>query len=553
LLTITKRFKQFKHEKRGVSNVIVVVLSLVLVVIIVANVVLWSYQMSQLDWERGQEKIEIVNVVLVSSGQIQVTIKNTGSALVHITALWISDSMTHQRVNLNAYIDLGETITYTSSFPLDISKSYVIKVVTEKGNMAAYPVKFIASNGALIVYGESTLSIPRYRVWNGISWSAQENSAPASSTIQWVVLKSCPTRDGKILGVLSSAGYLDVSIWNGQNMAWSESLRVASIGTSLPTYCPFDIAYEQRSGRGIIVYNPSPTGTKPQFRIWNASSWSQPQQIDINTAGVVYWIKLASKPNSDEVAMTTLDANRGVYGMTWNGAAWSNGLVLESAASIATRECVAVEYSQTSGKAMFAWGSGTFFYSRTWNGTGWEPKSAGVNIAATCNWFSLKADPHSDGLVLVSVDSAAQLNTVRWNGTSWILDAMQDNSLEPSAGRCADAEFETTPGHEGHIVLVWGDLNIDPITYKLFNGTTWSAATQVPTSVFPTTDQQWHILRRDKYGKILLACVDDGSDINTGYWNGTYWVWTDELEITASTSARQCFDLSPDAYYKNVG
>jgi hypothetical protein len=145
------------------------------------------------------------------------------------------------------------------------------------------------------------------------------------------------------------------------------------------------------------------------------------------------------------------------------------------------------------------------------------------------------------------------LNTVRWNGTSWILDAMQDNSLEPSAGRCADAEFETTPGHEGHIVLVWGDLNIDPITYKLFNGTTWSAATQVPTSVFPTTDQQWHILRRDKYGKILLACVDDGSDINTGYWNGTYWVWTDELEITASTSARQCFDLSPDAYYKNVG
>jgi archaellum component FlaF (FlaF/FlaG flagellin family) len=531
----------------------VVVLSLVLVVIIVGNVVLWSYQMSQLDWERGQEKIERVNVAPVSSGQIQVTIKNTGSALVHLTALWISDSMTHQRVNLNTYIDLGETITYTSSFPLDINKSYVIKVVTEKGNMAAYPVKFIASNGALIVYGESTLSIPRYRVWNGISWSAQENSAPASSNIQWVVLKSCPTRDEKILGVLTSAGYLDVSIWNGQNMAWSESLRVASIGTSLPTCRTFDIAYEQRSGRGIIVYNPSPTGTKPQFRIWNASSWSEPQQIDINTAGVVYWIKLASKPNSDEVAMTTLDANRGVYGMTWNGTAWSNGLVLESAASIATRECVAVEYSQTSGKAMFVWGSGTFFYSRTWNGTGWESKSAGVNIAATCNWFSLKADPNSDGLVLVSVDSATQLNTVRWNGTSWILDAMQDNSLEPSAGRCADAEFETTPRHEGHIVLVWGDLNIDPITYKLFNGTTWSAATQVPTSVFPTTDQQWHILRRDKYGKILLACVDDGGDINTGYWNGTYWVWTDELEITASTSARQCFNLSPDAYYKNVG
>lgn len=52
--------KRLKHDKHGVSNVIVVMLSLVLIVVIVANVVLWSYQMNQLDWEKMQEKIEIV-------------------------------------------------------------------------------------------------------------------------------------------------------------------------------------------------------------------------------------------------------------------------------------------------------------------------------------------------------------------------------------------------------------------------------------------------------------------------------------------------------------
>ena len=52
--------KRLKHDKHGVSNVIVVMLSLVLIVVIVANVVLWSYQMNQLDWERMQEKTEIV-------------------------------------------------------------------------------------------------------------------------------------------------------------------------------------------------------------------------------------------------------------------------------------------------------------------------------------------------------------------------------------------------------------------------------------------------------------------------------------------------------------
>jgi hypothetical protein len=528
-------------------------LSLVLIVIIVGNVMLWNYQMNQIDWERGQEKIEITSVTFAPSNNIQITFKNTGSLLAHIVAVWISDSITHQRVSKDTYLDLGQTLTYEMNFALTMNRTYAIRVVTERGNMAIFSGEFMSSNGAMIVYGESTASIPKYRTWNGISWSGQQNVAPASGTIQWVVLKSSPARDEKILGVLSSAGYLDVSTWNGEDKSWSESVRAASIGTSLPAYRPFDVVYEQQSGRGMIVYNPSSTGTKPQFQIWNGSVWSQPQQTGIGTTGVVYWIRLASKPNSNEITMITLDANRGVYSMIWNGTDWGNGLILESAASIATRECIGVEYMKTSGKATSIWGSGTSVYSRIWNGTGWESRSTGIDVGSTCNWFSLKADPNSDGLVVVSVDSNTHLNTVRWNGTNWILDAMHDNSLETSVGRSADAEFETTPGHEGHIVLVWGDLNTDPITYKLFNGTAWSTPTQVPTSVFPTTDQQWHVLRRDSYGRILLACVDDGSDINTGYWNGTYWVWTDELEINAPTYTKQCFDLSTDAQYNTVG
>lgn len=57
--------KHLKPDKRGISNVIVVMLSLVLIVVIVANVVLWGYQMNQFDWERTQEEIEIVDVTSV--------------------------------------------------------------------------------------------------------------------------------------------------------------------------------------------------------------------------------------------------------------------------------------------------------------------------------------------------------------------------------------------------------------------------------------------------------------------------------------------------------
>jgi hypothetical protein len=53
--------KRLRLDKRGVSNVIVVMLSLVLIVIIVGNVILWSYEMNQLDWERMQEKVALTN------------------------------------------------------------------------------------------------------------------------------------------------------------------------------------------------------------------------------------------------------------------------------------------------------------------------------------------------------------------------------------------------------------------------------------------------------------------------------------------------------------
>ena len=54
-----------KQDQRGISSVIVVMLSLVILVIISANVILWSYQMNQLDWEKMQEAINIVDVTRV--------------------------------------------------------------------------------------------------------------------------------------------------------------------------------------------------------------------------------------------------------------------------------------------------------------------------------------------------------------------------------------------------------------------------------------------------------------------------------------------------------
>lgn len=54
------------RDSKGLSNVVVVMLSLVILVIIVVNVVLWSYQMNQFDQERLHEDVKITQVASVN-------------------------------------------------------------------------------------------------------------------------------------------------------------------------------------------------------------------------------------------------------------------------------------------------------------------------------------------------------------------------------------------------------------------------------------------------------------------------------------------------------
>ena len=133
--TITCR--RLKRDRRGISNIIVVALSLVIILAIVSNIVLWNYEMNQVDWEKMRENVIISNVERLISGS-QFTFENDGGLTVHLVSLWIINSTDHQRYNISVFINSAETKNYLRD---DISLptgSYTVKVVTERGNTAVY-------------------------------------------------------------------------------------------------------------------------------------------------------------------------------------------------------------------------------------------------------------------------------------------------------------------------------------------------------------------------------------------------------------------------------
>ena len=131
--------RRLRKDRRGVSNIIVIALSLVIILAIVTDIVLWNYEMNQVDWEKMKENSIIINAENVTSGS-QFSFENNGGLTVHLVSLWVNNSTDHQRYDINIFINSAESRTYFREDILLPIGNYNVKVVSERGNIAVYSV-----------------------------------------------------------------------------------------------------------------------------------------------------------------------------------------------------------------------------------------------------------------------------------------------------------------------------------------------------------------------------------------------------------------------------
>jgi hypothetical protein len=122
---------------------------------------------NRMEWERLNEEIIIPSAERLDDGTLNATIRNIGAVTVHLVSLWLSayDSNSkpqwQQQYSIDIWISPGETkykfgqknYVYTLIEPGSISKTlssiylpntewnYIIKVVTERGNIATYIIQ----------------------------------------------------------------------------------------------------------------------------------------------------------------------------------------------------------------------------------------------------------------------------------------------------------------------------------------------------------------------------------------------------------------------------
>ncbi len=301
------------------------------------------------------------------------------------------------------------------------ANSVILSAGGAKGDQyRSFSIAYEQTNGrALVVYRKSSaLTTPYYRIWNGISWSA-EAAAPdfgAGGDIAWLHLTAKTGSNEIMLAGLKDNNDLFAVVWDGS--AWGS---VTTIETeALCDYQCFDVAYERNSGEALIAYRES-SGTTPRYRTYSGGSWSGEASAN-DVGGAPQWLRLSTNPvaTSNSIVMAVLDDQRDLNVQVWNGASWGATVELDADLETSSKRAFDVAF-QSNGTAIIVYGEASDSLP-TYRvlGSSWTAASKAVNVGGSPVWIVLAANTVANDLImLASEDDNNDLSVQRWTGSAW--------------------------------------------------------------------------------------------------------------------------------------
>ena len=189
-----------------------------------------------------------------------------------------------------------------------------------------------------------------------------------------------------------------------------------------------------------------------------------------------------------------------------------------------------VAYESVSGDAMLVWNNGTTGTSglsyRVWNGTAWSaPATITTPLAGEPQQLQLAANPTSDQMVLTVGTAGSNDYALVWDGVQWIPG---DSLVLESAGRGNRTDTNVVyEAQSGDAIVTYRSGNgaiAEPVYYRVWNGSTWSAEASVAPPAGGLGHPQWTMVASDPGSdRLVMGVLTDSADIWLTTWNGSAW------------------------------
>ncbi|MEO0224000.1 MAG: hypothetical protein ABIL76_02770, partial [candidate division WOR-3 bacterium] len=440
---------------------------------------------------------------------------------------------------------------------------------------------FAMSLGNTLAYGgfRNNLPVRNYSGFGG-TFSEEENLPDFTGIPEHIVIKSAPTRNEKIIGAITSAGYIEFFVYNGETGQWGNKTNwpmpsplpvgADQIWNNYDLYRGFDIAYERNSGRAVVVMQVN--AGRPYYNIWDGTNWLGWQEITNwptdATTRIPFWIRLEANPNPDSneiicVAACSVDLQQTaptsdtVYlrSVVWNGSSWTQPTTLETGLETIRTECFDLAYENIwPYRGVVVWsyraspGTNDSPCYNIWISTAPTPhwlfttrQNFGQDMQPNGNnndniWVRVVAHPtESKFAVGVLSDSLDDLTAIEWILPSTFQNFTTVNAnvvpnqvgdtatpgTPPYTFRPFDLAYEQGGG--GKLVVVYGDGTAQWPRFRTLSGNSWSAETNMESVGTGITPRLFK-LYSDPYSNAMM-CLIGLSNLNVvaQEWNGTSW------------------------------
>ena len=274
------------------------------------------------------------------------------------------------------------------------------------------------SGDGLLCFRESSDYRVYYRTWNGSNWSSTNSTVVVTTNnLKFIKAVSKPGSNEIMVVVLGSNRDVIALVWNGSTFT---SITTLETDASYSGEECFDAAYERTSGRCMVAWAQNGSN-QPRYRIWTGAGWLSTSSVpDIGSEA--RWLRLASDPVSNKIALLALDNANDVNANIWSGSAWGSDQQFATNCPSHDRRNMDIAFasSGTQALAVYSRSTANSVCYRTYNGTSWSSEQNGPSIGQVAGVIQLAPSTGPDIFVSYMENSASKLHFTRWNGSAFV-------------------------------------------------------------------------------------------------------------------------------------
>ena len=499
----------------------------------------------------------------------------------HEAILGVVDMNRHLNVQTWDGTVWSNLLELVDNFPSGDSRFFDIAYESQSGN-------------AMVVYGVNGSKNPRYRIWDGNSWSA-ENTIPlpggGDHEQLWIWLVPDPNSDEIVMVGQTDDRKLYASVWDGNS--WGDALGEFDKSRTNDFLC-LDACREGQSGDVLVVWAPD-KGRKLEYIVWNGLSWGEKQKTGDLPDGVQPWmIKMTSDPGSDEIMVGIADDKGALGAARWYGSDLGSFEKLTDNCRVTGKSRGwDLMYESESGNCLLVYNEVDHhdLRYRIYDGV-WGNERIGPDLSNLINVLQLQRNGfNSDNRIfLLSLTDDEHIESLLWDGIEFLFPYEMEfgaSSMiyEPLASvyieDCAPIVSVLSPdGSE--IVAVWDTVEIrwsaitacgiDSMTIEFSSdaGSTWSLISSgepndsVCLWVVPPTPSESCLVAIIAYGTVGASTRDESDDfftiadltppdVSVAFPNGGETFLAGDTCVISWTASDDVGVTHVDVYYSTTG